>query len=266
MNKEDLKNILDIFTNIGDQICSWRENYSYRKIVEPSAFKTEADLKAHNIISDALHKLDSGIDIISEESATHSLIRPKTYWLIDPIDGTASWYEGYEGFVTQAALIVNDIPEFGVIYAPALKTLWYGIRNKGAFKNGERLNLINESEKIKIIDNTSKPHGVAKYIYESLKANEYIECGSLGLKSVKVADGSADIFIKDVPVRDWDVAPADVILSELGGSITYFDGEKYSYKGSYTKINGIIVARHKSIVNKVLRLLEENNFIKGKLN
>ena len=218
MNEVDLKNILDIFTNVGDQICSWREKYPYRKIVEPSEFKTEADLKAHNMISEALYKFDSGIEIVSEESAFHSLIRPKTYWLIDPIDGTASWYEGFDGFVTQAALIVNDVPEFGVIYAPALKTLWYGIRNKGAFKNGERLNLISETEKIKIIDNTSKPHGITKFIYDSLKANEYIECGSLGLKSVKVADGTADIFIKDVPVRDWDIAPADVSVSELGGS------------------------------------------------
>ena len=46
------------------------------------------------MISDALHKLDSGIELFLK-SLYHSLIRPKTYWLIDPTDGTASWYEGY---------------------------------------------------------------------------------------------------------------------------------------------------------------------------
>ena len=82
----------------------------------------------------------------------------------------------------------------------------------------------------------------------------YLECGSIGLKSVLVADGTVDVFVKDVLVRDWDIAPADIILTEVGGSISLLNGEKYLYSGSYVKENGFIVARDESLSMKIISL------------
>ena len=69
-----------------------------------------------------------------------------------------------------------------------------------------------------------------------------------------VADGTVDAFVKDVVVRDWDLAPADIILSEVGGSICLLNGDKYLYSGSYEKENGFIVSRDSSLMMKIVSL------------
>ena len=45
------------------------------------------------------------IKIQSEEKIIKINKKKNLYWLIDPIDGTASYANGFDGFVTQAALI-----------------------------------------------------------------------------------------------------------------------------------------------------------------
>ena len=65
-----------------------------------------------------------------------------------------------------------------------------------------------------MIDNYPKPQGIANKIVTELPCSDYIECGSIGLKNFKVAENSAHLFVKNVTVRDWDVAPGDLILSE----------------------------------------------------
>ena len=46
------------------------------------------------MISGELNALSPGIQIFSEEQEHAIKDRPDTYWLIDPIDGTASWLNG----------------------------------------------------------------------------------------------------------------------------------------------------------------------------
>ena len=86
--------------------------------------KTEADKYAHNLLVDALIKLEE-IPIISEEDpASHVSHRPDRYWIIDPIDGTRSLVDGFPGWVTQVALVVHGQAVSAVIYAPDLDLLY----------------------------------------------------------------------------------------------------------------------------------------------
>ena len=62
--------------------------------------------------------------IYSEEN-TPKFKKDHSYWLIDPIDGTSSWYHGYPGFVTQLSLIIKNEPSFGLIYWPHKNLSWY---------------------------------------------------------------------------------------------------------------------------------------------
>ena len=49
----------------------------------------------------------------------------KNFWLIDPIDGTYDYINNGDEFTLNAALIINNKPELGLIYAPAKKRLFY---------------------------------------------------------------------------------------------------------------------------------------------
>ena len=251
MKREIFKGFELELINLGELICSWRDNERYRYIDDNDSFKTKADKEAHLLLIEIITKYFPNLPILSEEDIVFEKNRPNEYWLIDPIDGTSSWYNGFDGFVTQACLIKNSIPIYGAVYAPVLKKLWTGLRNKGAWINNRLLPKLKDIDRLILIDNYPKPRHIAAEITEKAKITKYIECGSLGLKACLVADGTADLFVKDVVIRDWDIAPAEVILNEVDGLITDLGGMAFSYTGYFEKTNGLVVARNSKLLNLV---------------
>ncbi len=248
------KPVLELVAEVGKKLVAWQSDGALREIHSEKDFKTEADRQAHEILNKGLSRLFPNVPVISEEDASHLDERPEKYWLIDPIDGTASWYNGFNGFVSQVALIVNGRPIFGVIHSPRMGATWSAEVGCGAYLNGVLLPKLTTHDRIMFVDNTPCAHGITKRLMESLDTRAYLECGSMGLKSVLVADGTVDAFVKDVVVRDWDLAPVDVILNEVGGGICLLNGGPYVYTGSYEKSGGFIVARDESLMLQILSL------------
>lgn len=217
---------------------------------EGTQFKAKADNIAHEALSHSLHQLEN-IPIISEEDSS-SLVgkRPKRYWLIDPIDGTASFVQGYSGFVTQVALMEDNKPIMAAIYAPKLKSLYSAVKGEGAYHNGNQILLQDKGSIKTLIDNYPTPSGLAKIVYDYLACSNYIECGSISLKICKVADGTADLFVKDVVIKDWDIAAPQLILEEVGGFLTDIDGNTFLYNNEYTN-KGLIAVNSLENFNKV---------------
>jgi myo-inositol-1(or 4)-monophosphatase len=52
---------------------------------------------------------------------------------------------------------------------------------------------------------------------------------SLALRIVRIADGQLDGGLISPDARDWDLAAADLILSEAGGRVTTLDGRGLRY-------------------------------------
>ena len=102
----EYKPVLELVAKVGKNLVTWQNDKALREIHSEQNFKTEADYQAHQILTKGLSDLFPEVPIISEEDSFHDIKRPEKYWLIDPIDGTASWHGGYEGFVSQAALLL----------------------------------------------------------------------------------------------------------------------------------------------------------------
>jgi len=252
MTLSDFLPVQPLLEHVGQNIVAWRDDEAAKKLHSAHDFKTEADRRAHEIISTGLTSLFPGSTVVSEEDASHNESRPNAYWLIDPIDGTASWYHGFDSFVTQAAYIEDGKPLFGIIHAPVLNKTWIAHRGDGALLNGVPMPRLVAADRLIMTDNTPMPEGITKKMASLLSANGYIESGSLGLKSALVADGTADLFIKDVCVRDWDLAPVAVILHEVGGCLMQATGYAYGFSGAYRKDNGFIIARDADLLAKAL--------------
>ena len=197
--------------------------------------KSNLDLLISNLLTDGLLKI-LDVPVISEEDATHNETdRPYVHWLIDPIDGTRSYLEGFHTYVTQIALMSAGQPIMSAVYAPALNDLYTASKGKGALKNGHQIPKSTRVAPISIIDNYPAPGSSLQQIMSDMSISKYIECGSIGLKICKVSDGSADLFIKDTRVHDWDIAPGDLILNEAGGRLGLKDAKPYQYWGSFRK-------------------------------
>jgi len=257
MNENKLLTLEKGLIAIGDEICEWRNDHDARKLTDISAFKTNADFKAHLLLTTLISEHFPHAIILSEEDENLDPQRPDCYWLIDPIDGTASWYDGFDGFVTQMAYIEDRVPVYGAVYAPVLNKLWTGIKNGGARLNEVLLPQLSKRDRLNLIDNYPEPRHIAKKINNNVEISKYIECGSLGLKSCMVADGTADLFVKDVVIRDWDVAPAEVIIREVGGVIADLNGYGIHYSGAFDKENGLVVARDRCLLDLAVTISAE---------
>jgi 3'(2'), 5'-bisphosphate nucleotidase len=225
---------------VGTRILDCRQRGLTEGKWEGTQFKAVADQIADECMRNELRRI-ANVDIVSEEDASsQSHVRPARYWLIDPIDGTASFAQGFSGFVCQAAFIEDGQALFAVVNAPALDCTYSAARGYGAQLNGVSIKTRStERNDVVLVDNYPQPQGMAEQIFYGLPCSSYVESGSIGLKICLVAQGAADLFVKDVIVRDWDVAAPALILSEAGGALRRFDSCEFQLAGSYEK-SGLI--------------------------
>ena len=236
--------LTEIVKEVGSAIMALRTTKACSGEWQGAQLKTEADLIAHRLLVKRLTVLSPAIPIVSEEDPSSQVEeRAARYWLIDPIDGTASLAGGFKGYVTQVCLIESDFPNISAIYAPEFNELFYAERGKGATLNNNRLSLKDMVGRRKtMIDNYPEPRGIAKKAFEELRFDSYVESGSIALKICRVADSTADFFFKDVAVRDWDIAAPHLVIAEAGGVLRTLGGEEFSYKGPFEK-TGIVASR-----------------------
>ena len=194
---------------------------------------TEADIKANEIICNALKNYYPNIPIMSEENKQTEYNKRKDrelYWCIDPIDGTKEFIKKNGEFTVNIALIQRGTPVLGVVYAPAIDEIYIAKKGDGAFKNGERLPLrVNETpeKKLKVVASKSHLSKETQEFIDSLQTQE-VEQVSYGssLKLCMVASGEADIYPRMAPTMEWDTAAADAIVREAGKMTYIYESEK----------------------------------------
>jgi 3'(2'), 5'-bisphosphate nucleotidase len=198
---------------------------------------TEADLAAHRSIVAGLSILTPDTPILSEESATIPFDKRsswKTYWLVDPLDGTREFIKRNGEFTVNIALIHEHEAVLGVIYTPVSGLTYYACKGNGSFKKEPG----GEPHPIKVVPEKRNPLMVAgsrSHQGDSLRAflantgnHEIINMGS-SLKSCLVAEGKVDIYPRLGPTSEWDTAAAQCIVEEAGGQLTDTSMEPLRY-------------------------------------
>ena len=96
---------------------------------------TNGDLEVDKILQSFLKKISPSIEIVSEETIKKTKTKKrKTFWLIDPIDGTSSYIKGGSEYTINVGLIINQKPAAGIIYAPKKKRLFYSYGKNEAYE------------------------------------------------------------------------------------------------------------------------------------
>jgi 3'(2'), 5'-bisphosphate nucleotidase len=186
---------------------------------------TEADQKANEVIVDGLNNLSVKLPILSEEGKKIPYDVRKEwdyFWMVDPLDGTKEFIKKNDEFTVNIALIHQNTPVLGVVYAPALGEMYSAKQGEWAYKNNERLPLKrnNSPEKVlTVVASKSHLSGETELFIGTLKAATqeliFVSKGS-SLKLCMIAEGSADIYPRLAPTMEWDTAAADAIVRETG--------------------------------------------------
>jgi len=190
---------------------------------------TEADLAAHHCIVDGLKKLTPQIPVLSEESAAISWQERsqwQSYWLIDPLDGTKEFIKRNGEFTVNIALIVDQQPLWGVVYAPAKSLLYYGgslqagsIKESAAGKLPIRVSdLPTSAQGWKIVGSKSHQSDEFVQLVKRFEQPDIVNLGS-SLKICMVAEGSADLYPRLGLTSEWDTAAAHAVLQGAGGEM-----------------------------------------------
>jgi 3'(2'), 5'-bisphosphate nucleotidase len=205
---------------------------------------TEADEAAEAVILEALARLMPGVPVVSEEAAGHGS-HPRLgarFILVDPLDGTREFLDGRDEFTVNLAVVADGVPAIGLIAAPALGRIWRGIVGRGA----ERLDLAPGAAPKEARDVTplrprrrparglvaavSRSHldaRTAAFVAGLPEAGQMV-CGS-SLKFCRLAEGSADVYPRLAPTREWDIAAGHAVLAASGGTVTTPDGAPLAY-------------------------------------
>lgn len=247
-----LEKVEELLRALGAHLMAWRREGLTDGRWEGTQLKATADQRAHDFLRDGLARLTPDVPVVSEEDMKSiAAQRPDDYWLIDPIDGTASFCNGFNGFVTQVARMRDAKPVMGLVHAPALDLTYSGAVGQPSRCNGHLLQVSAPNGDPTIIDNYPQPRGIAKTLFETLPCKAYVESGSIGLKICRIADGTADLFVKDVLVKDWDLAPGHLILEGAGGVLTTLDGLVIPYAGSFERI-GLVAAGQPELAKRAI--------------
>jgi 3'(2'), 5'-bisphosphate nucleotidase len=198
---------------------------------------SEADRASHELIVAALHRLKPEWTVVSEESGEEFLrggTPAGTYWLVDPLDGTKEFLKGTDEFTVNIALIEGSRPVLGVVFAPALKLSYYAGRELGAWKQEGASAPVpvraRAADPARLAVVASKDHAgpqVARML-ERLPGAELKSMGS-SLKFCLVAEGRADLYLRDVPTMEWDTAAAQCVVEAAGGLLCDLDGAPLAY-------------------------------------
>ena len=123
MNTNELKNIAENLNGAVEtagelSIKIYKQGLKI-KIKEDGSPVTNGDIEVNKIITDKIKILTPNIPIVSEETVDLTKKNKfKTYWLIDPIDGTKEYISGKDEYTLNAGLIINKTPALGVIGVP----------------------------------------------------------------------------------------------------------------------------------------------------
>lgn len=197
---------------------------------------TDADLAANQCIVKNLMNLNPRIPIVSEESTSADYeVRKqwRSFWLVDPLDGTKEFIHGSDEFTVNIALIENLEPILGVIYTPAKELLYYAEKGCGSWKRVGKSSpfrifssVPDLTKGLTVVESKSHPSAALEGYLRNFPVKARITAGS-SLKFCLVAEGAADIYPRLNPTMEWDVAAGDCIyrnsarLGQRKSSLTY---------------------------------------------
>ncbi len=151
-------------------------------------------------------------------------------WLVDPIDGTKGFVRQYPFFSTQIALLHDGEIVLGVSSGTMMKELAWAEAGKGAWLNGERISVSDESDP----DRAAVSTGNLKSLAQSpgwARLGEIVACADRirGYGDFYhyhlLASGKIEAVIES-DVNILDIAALSVIVTEAGGIFTDLNGKK----------------------------------------
>ncbi len=219
-------------------------------------FVTKVDLLSEKAIINYIRERHPEHDILAEESG--ALQSGSDFqWIIDPLDGTKNYIHGFPFFSVSVALRQKNQLLVGAVLDPVRDELFYAEKGKGAFLNGQPLQVSTSNNLSECLIATGFPfrakHLAASYFraFSAMfhQVSDLRRAGSAALDLAYVACGRIDAFW-EIGLNLWDIAAGVLLIEEAGGTVTDI------YEQDRHLLSGHILASNSRIHSKIANFLE----------
>ena len=169
----------------------------------------------------------------------------RTFWLVDPLDGTREFVARNGEFTVNIALIHAGAPVLGVVLLPVSGRLFSGVVGQGAWEHGAGGQAARRALRVRAVPAeglcvaASRSHSDEMALQAFLqrlmqgqpampRVASRISAGS-SLKFGLLAAGEADVYPRFGRTMEWDTAAGHAVLAAAGGSVCTLDGQPLRY-------------------------------------
>ena len=216
----------------GKVIVRALDNLDKVKVNEKSKndFVTDLDKTSEKLIIETIQKAYPDHGFLAEECGQ---IPPKSddlpIWIIDPIDGTRNFLQGFPHFAISIAVEIKGEIEHGIVYDPFKDELFSASKGRGAQLNGRRLRasqvedfeyaLIGVGFAVRKIKEKADEFK-AQFNNVVSHCSDFRRAGACALDLAYIAAGRLDGFWEGGGLGIWDIAAGALLVKEAGGYIS----------------------------------------------
>jgi myo-inositol-1(or 4)-monophosphatase len=223
----------------------------------PADFVSAADLRAEQVLFEALAKARPGYSFHGEERGLIEGTDKTHTWIVDPLDGTTNFLHAIPHFAINIALQREGVIVAAVTYNPITNELFWAEKGKGCYVNDKRLRVAARTRLDEAVLATGIPflgHGQhARFLKELHQVSQRVagvrRFGSAALDLAWVAAGRYDGYWER-DLKAWDIAAGTLMVTEAGGKVTDAEG------GPDMLTTGSIVAGNLEIHPQLLERLK----------
>ena len=203
---------------------------------------TETDIQVGNALIDLIQIEFPEHNIIDEEAGVIDKGSDFT-WVIDPIDGTSNFAQGVPNYGIMIGLLKDSKPLAGGIALPYFKEICVAEKGQGAFCNGEKLLVTEETNLLSVLvayqmdghqENPEFTRKEGQVVAEiALNIRNLRNSGSC-FDAVMLAKGKYGAYLIQT-CKIWDVVATNIIIEEAGGFYTDFFGKPMDYNNALNR-------------------------------
>jgi myo-inositol-1(or 4)-monophosphatase len=194
---------------------TWKDNQTY---------VTEADLAVQAFLRETFERHYPNDGFVAEENDVRTAPRSGSrFWVVDPIDGTASFSAGLPVWGVGIGLVEDGQPVAGFFHAPAVDDLFYTTPDGRVLRNGRPVHMrqpgpLHRESSLFIASRLHRYYRVSPDYPGKLR-----NLGSSIAHLCYIAGGNADAALLE-RVHIWDIAAGMAMLVLNGGVLHYIDG------------------------------------------
>jgi len=189
---------------------------------------TESDHAIQSLLLAAIARSYPDHAVCAEETIAHpesfpSRTEARYCWVIDPLDGTRNYTEGFRAFSTAIALLDRGVPIVAVVREHNLDQLLSAVQGEGTQCDGQPVRAEDRPDGADVlvaIPSSKDAHAVAVIRnWSSTRGLVFRNLGSTALHLGLVASNVLGAVFS-TRAKIWDIAAGVLLVNEAGGTIT----------------------------------------------